>query len=50
MNFGMEQYASECTPKRIIEDLKLRDNGAVKYYLTAQFGHFGFAAFPWEKV
>lgn len=45
-----EQYASECTPRRIIEDLKLRDNGMVKYYSTAQFGHFGFSAFPWEKV
>lgn len=46
-----EQYAEECTPRRIIEDLKLR-SGEVKYYQTAMFGHFGigFAIFPWEIV
>ena len=34
----------ECTPKRIIEDLRLKE---IKYYPTAMYGHFG-GNFPWE--
>ena len=36
----------ECKPQNIINDLKLKD---VKYYRTAQFGHFGLGDFTWEK-
>lgn len=43
-------YADECTPSQIIKDLKLREQSEIKYYNTAQFGHFGFSSFPWEKV
>ena len=37
---------NECTPKRIIEDLDLKN---VTYYETAKFGHFGDEKFSWEK-
>lgn len=37
---------NECTPERIIEDLKLKN---VTYYETAKFGHFGDEKFSWEK-
>lgn len=43
-------YADECTPSQIIKDLKLREQSEIKYYNTAQFGHFGLSSFPWEKV
>lgn len=43
-------YADECTPSQIIKDLKLREQAEIKYYNTAQFGHFGLSSFPWEKV
>lgn len=39
---------AEATPKRIIQDLHLRDTERVKYYETAKFGHFGNPKFPWE--
>lgn len=35
-----------CTPKNIIESLRLRD---IYYAPTARYGHFGFANFPWER-
>lgn len=45
-----EEYAKECTPKRIIEDLQLRNSNEIKYRLAAQFGHFGLSEFTWEKA
>lgn len=36
----------ECTPKRIIEDLDLKN---CNFYKTAQFGHFGDSDFSWEE-
>lgn len=42
---NIEWAYPECTPKRIIENLRLKD---VKYYQTAMFGHFGNKDFPWE--
>ena len=37
--------AKYCTPSSIIDTFNLRD---MEYYKTAQFGHFGHSAFPWE--
>lgn len=45
---NLDWLYAECTPRKIIEDLHLRDNKVVKYYETAQFGHFGNSKFPWE--
>lgn len=42
-----KDYAEECTPTRIINDLHLRDTC---YYRTAMFGHFGILQAPWEKA
>lgn len=38
----------ECTPTAIIKHLRLDNPRAIKYYKTAQFGHFGNPEFPWE--
>ena len=43
---NIDKLYRECTPARIINDLKLK---SVKYYETAKFGHFGLPGFPWEK-
>ena len=43
---NIDKLYQECTPARIINDLKLK---SVKYYETAKFGHFGLPGFPWEK-
>lgn len=43
---NIDKLYQECTPARIINDLKLK---SVKYYETAKFGHFGLSGFPWEK-
>lgn len=37
-------------PAAIIENLQLRKPSAWKYEQTANYGHFGNALFPWEKV
>lgn len=37
----------ECKPLNIINDLHLKH---MKYYPTAQFGHFGIETFPWEHT
>ena len=43
---NIDKLYQECTPARIINDLRLK---SVKYYETAKFGHFGLPGFPWEK-
>ena len=43
---NIDELYQECTPARIINDLRLK---SVKYYETAKFGHFGLPGFPWEK-
>lgn len=43
---NIDRLYRECTPARIINDLRLK---SVKYYETAKFGHFGLPGFPWEK-
>lgn len=43
---NIDRLYQECTPARIINDLRLK---SVKYYETAKFGHFGLQGFPWEK-
>lgn len=43
---NIDRLYQECTPARIINDLRLK---SVKYYETAKFGHFGLPGFPWEK-
>lgn len=39
------EWYSECTPRNMIEELKLKE---ISYEKTARFGHFGFD-FNWEK-
>lgn len=43
-----DSLKNECTPSAIIKHLQLNDLKAIKYYETAQFGHFGNPVFPWE--
>jgi S-adenosylmethionine synthetase len=45
---NINKYREECTPERMIKDLHLND-GHVKFYETAKFGHFGIINFPWEE-
>lgn len=42
----LDYLYNECTPKRIISDLDLKN---VKYYETAKYGHFGNKKFNWER-
>ena len=39
------EWYTECTPRNMIEELKLKE---ISYEKTARFGHFGFD-FNWEK-
>lgn len=45
-----EEFADECTPAKIIEEFGLNNPKKIRFYDTAQFGHFGHSSFPWEKT
>ena len=44
-----DEFSDECIPRNIIKEFGLNNSKKVCFYNTAQFGHFGYSSFPWEK-